>query len=234
MIYGLMVTRNEGGRYLESVLASVSNVVDDLVILDDGSTDDTMDIIKQGGYPHCHLDTEDEPLFIKNESLIRQISLELLNVALRPSTDDWVFCIDADEYLSSEEPREDLERLAGVDGATSYEFPVAEVFKIVNDKPYIRIDGFWDDIWANRFFRWQDSPHIEDKSMASGSVPESVRAVKKKAESPTILHYGYATEEDRVKKYARYIGVSGHSVQHIDSILRSPMLRGWNGPKMIL
>lgn len=238
-IYGVMVTRNEEDRYLNSVLTSISDVVDDLIVIDDGSTDNTVKMVESFGYRCTHLNTEDESLFLKNEGLLRQISLETLKARRHPTINDWVLCLDADEFISSNHPKEELIlRAASAEihhNTTSYEFPVAEVFKLVNSQPYVRIDGFWNDIWANRFFKWSnEAPYIVPDTLGSGSVPEYARPMTTRVDSPTILHYGYAREEDRVKKYARYFGTPGHNSRHIDSILRSPTLIKWEGERMTL
>ncbi|MHB1629584.1 MAG: glycosyltransferase, partial [Bacilli bacterium] len=40
----MMQVRNEAGRYLRMVLDDLSDYVDEIVILDDGSTDNTVEI----------------------------------------------------------------------------------------------------------------------------------------------------------------------------------------------
>jgi tetratricopeptide (TPR) repeat protein len=82
-----MIVKNEE-RQLSTCLESVRSIVDEMVVLDTGSTDATIDIAKQFGAK-----VERHPW---NNDFA-----EARNVALQSVTSDWVLVLDADEQLAS-------------------------------------------------------------------------------------------------------------------------------------
>ena len=46
-ILGMMIVRNEADRYLNKVLEQMKSICDEIYILDDASTDNTVEICKQ-------------------------------------------------------------------------------------------------------------------------------------------------------------------------------------------
>jgi len=226
-IWGVMVTRNEADRYLLPVLNALDPIVDDLFILDDESTDNTVAIAKDWGASVLPAKTP----FMKNESLCREEALHAMETLFDPRVGDWVLSLDADEMLAFEgDPRKRMEELAAL--GKSIRFRVAEVFRVEDGKPFIRTDGFWGDIDGVRFYPWHNGGTFENKTLAGGSIPTYAQNNVYRVTDPVILHYGYAREEDRVKKYARYIGTSGHNTAHVDSILRPPTLKAWKGSRL--
>ncbi|MBK8944991.1 MAG: glycosyltransferase family 2 protein [Ignavibacteriae bacterium] len=82
-----MIVKNEE-KYLQECLESVKDIVDEIVIVDTGSTDKTLEIAKQFSSKILHFN------WINNFSAAR-------NFALSKSTCDWILYLDADERLSN-------------------------------------------------------------------------------------------------------------------------------------
>src|SRR5204863_5400745 len=78
-----MIVKNEE-RFLRNCLESVKDIVDEMVIVDTGSTDSTLDIAREYGakvIPHVWKDDFSEAR----------------NVSLDHATGDWALWLDADE-----------------------------------------------------------------------------------------------------------------------------------------
>lgn len=88
MITLSMIVKNEE-KYLRGCLESVKGVVDEIVIVDTGSTDRTLEIAKEFNANIYHFD------WIKDFSAAR-------NYALDKSTKEWILYLDADERLTKE------------------------------------------------------------------------------------------------------------------------------------
>ncbi|WP_337872164.1 glycosyltransferase family 2 protein, partial [Ignavibacterium sp.] len=77
-----MIVKNEE-RYLEDCLNSVKNVFDEIIIVDTGSTDNTLKIAEKFNAKVFHFD------WINDFSAAR-------NFALSKSTGEWILYLDAD------------------------------------------------------------------------------------------------------------------------------------------
>lgn len=87
----MLQVRNERGRYLEEVLHDLSEFVDEIVIVDDASTDGTPDLCK--AYPKVvRLEVLEKPLFAEEWRL--RNTLWQAAAGTRP---DWLLSVDADE-----------------------------------------------------------------------------------------------------------------------------------------
>lgn len=87
-----MIVRNEASR-LEACLASVSDLVDEMVVVDTGSTDGTPALAEAHGARVFHLPWANDFAAARNESLDR-------------CTGDWILVLDADERLDARGGRE--------------------------------------------------------------------------------------------------------------------------------
>jgi len=81
-----MIVKNEE-RFLSGCLESIKDVVDEIVIVDTGSSDSTLDIARQFNAKIFHFD------WVNDFSAAR-------NFALEKSSGDWILYLDADERLS--------------------------------------------------------------------------------------------------------------------------------------
>jgi len=94
-----MIVKNEA-RCLARCLASVRGLVDEIIITDTGSTDDTVKIAGQFGARLSHAD------WIGDFAAAR-------NYALARATGDWILVLDADEVVSEPLAREIREFISG-------------------------------------------------------------------------------------------------------------------------
>ena len=80
-----MIVKNEEAT-LAACLASVADLVDEMIVVDTGSTDRTRDVAGQGGARVVDFAWVDDFAAARNESI-------------RHATGDWIFWLDADERL---------------------------------------------------------------------------------------------------------------------------------------
>lgn len=95
-----MIVKNEE-KYLKDCLESVKGVVDEIVIVDTGSTDKTIEIAKEYKAKIYHFD------WINDFSAAR-------NYALQYSSGEWILYLDADERLAPNSIREVKRLISGV------------------------------------------------------------------------------------------------------------------------
>ncbi|RYG34498.1 glycosyltransferase [bacterium] len=100
-----MIVRNEGPT-LDRAISSFSGLADEVVIVDTGSTDDTVAVAESFGAKVLHHEWQD------SFSVAR-------NLGFDACTGDWVFALDADEYLLPES-RDELKRLVETGTSTGY------------------------------------------------------------------------------------------------------------------
>jgi len=99
---GLSMIVKNGGEDFRYCLASVQSVVDQIVIVDTGSTDDTLKIAREFGATIRHF------TWCDNYAMAR-------NAALVEITTDWVLSLDADEEVTQESAQE-IHRLVNLCG----------------------------------------------------------------------------------------------------------------------
>lgn len=112
-ITAAIIAKNEAqdiGECIESVLW-----MDDIVVLDSGSTDGTQDVVK--GYAKVRLLETDWPGFGEQS-----------NRALSAATSDWCFLIDADERVSPELCEEIKQAINGNSDIAAYRVPRLNFF----------------------------------------------------------------------------------------------------------
>ena len=209
MIHGMMLVRNEASRDLETkhgiftkVLESMKLLCDRLVVIDDKSTDGTVDYVSN--YT-SEVYTSPERLWDKNEVKQRELLWKLtLNEA---NHGDWIVCLDADELIDN--PRELKYMLnslgSNVDGLGFRLFDMwsmtqyrADVLWNAHNCPWpmaIRYNASKDYVWHEKALHCGRFPANASQSMLPTMIP--------------IRHYGWALEEDRKKKYDRYMRIDG-------------------------
>ena len=216
-----MVIRNEADHYLDAVLERLSEQVDEIVITDDASTDNSVEIAAK--YTN-KINVLEEPTFKVHEGRLRQASWNFLEAATTPTTDDWILAIDADEFLYEDEPG--LMR-------THISQPHLDVISIAFfhmwSPTHFRTDGGWHPHGSTRLFRYEHGGTFKDAALACGSEPQYVfwRVVNFRNaylidSGLRMQHLSYIKDEDKLAKYERYSTLDGgqfHAGSHIQSII---------------
>lgn len=224
-----MVVRNEADRYLDCVLTALSPYVHEIHVYDDLSTDASPQIAGAFG-ARVTRRLPSVPAFLTHEGEFRQAAWRAFEEELRPCSDDWVLCLDADEVLVA--PDGLLPAIEAAGPCSSVVVPIPEVFgQADSGEVLVRVDGFWAGLEQPRLIRYRDGGTFRNAAMGCGSTPSysSVDVQSMENAGVQLLHLGYLDPLDRIDKHNRYAGRTGHSAAHISSILSSPALTPWQG-----
>jgi glycosyltransferase involved in cell wall biosynthesis len=175
-----MIARNEE-RFLEGCLARVQSVVDEIILVDTGSTDGTIEIAKRFGAKVLHSPWKEDFATPRN-------------LALEAASGDWILILDADE-LVEEESVPLLRKMALNNRACGYHI------HFINDYEKGRTHG----LTMVRMFRKLEGIHYQYR------IHEQVIPSLMKAAEPLhlglhpcevkVIHFGYSAEliRDRSK-----------------------------------
>jgi glycosyltransferase involved in cell wall biosynthesis len=107
-----MIVKNEE-RFLAQCLASLKDIADELIVIDTGSTDRTVEIAREHGAQVGYFEWCDDFAAARNASLA-------------PATGDWILFLDADEELSPAE-KENLPTLLNRNNVALIRLPLINV-----------------------------------------------------------------------------------------------------------
>lgn len=217
--------RNEKDRFLEAVLPVWQQLSDILILLDDGSTDGTSEVLE--AYPGEKLlrRREAEDAAWGSESEARQ---ELWSMA-QSSNVDWLFFLDAD-MIPGSDPRTFFSE--SVDGVSFW------LYDLWSTKPLrYRFDGQWQGhnwprVWAVKNPKGGFVPEWNPRGVHCGHLPTNLKleiVVTPPPPAGALLHYAYSSEDLRVKKWKQYQQVKHQltptEAAHADSIIGQAMVR---------
>ncbi|MDP2759224.1 MAG: glycosyltransferase family 2 protein [Sideroxyarcus sp.] len=199
----ILITRNEAAN-IRDCLRSV-DWADEIIVVDSGSTDDTVAIAKEMG---AHVYAHDWPGFGPQK-----------NRALGYATKDWVFSIDADERVTPE-LRAEIEQAMLSGRADGYYCPRLSQFC----GTFIRHSGWYPD-YVLRLFR-RGAARFSDSL-----VHESVQLTGTSAQlKPPLLHYSYLTQKDVERKVKHYSTAAAQQMFQAglrSSLLGAALSAGW-------
>jgi glycosyltransferase involved in cell wall biosynthesis len=177
LLSGALIVRDES-RFLGACLASIRDVVDEIVVVDTGSVDDSVDIARRYGARVIHHRWRDN-------------FAEARNLALEAAIGEWILYVDADERLSGTD-RASVERL--LTGAPEVAFRVLLSPDLVST-PYLE------------YRVWRHDPRIRFRGQIHEKVTPAIGAVAVADGRPIgdcqlrLTHFGY--EGDQVHKHLR-------------------------------
>ncbi|MCM3175503.1 glycosyltransferase family 2 protein [Paenibacillus sp. MER 99-2] len=193
-----MIVRNEEQRYLRQALETHRPWIDRAVIIDDGSTDGTVAM--------CREILQGIPLLLVENSRPRfadEVSLRKQQWEATISTNpEWILNLDADEIVTSDFGVIRDQLLSGEEDAIYF-----RLFDMWSETSY-REDQYWQ---AHAYYRpfliryrpewdyeWKETPQH------CGRFPLTIQHFSYACHAPRVKHYGWAREEDRIRKVERY------------------------------
>lgn len=188
MLSVVIITKNEA-HAIADCLHSVS-WADEIIVVDSGSTDDTVNICQQFGAKVTI--TDDWPGFGQQK-----------NRALALASQPWVLSIDADERVTPE-LQEEIKRVIMADANASYRMPRSSSYC----GQFIRHSGWFPD-YITRLFKRGHSKFSDDLVHERLLTEHPTLTLK----SP-LLHISYVNLEevlDKVNRYSTAGAVMSHS-----------------------
>lgn len=174
-----MIVKNEEHR-LKECLSSVSGIVDDIVIVDTGSSDNTIVIAKEAGARVFHFN------WVNDFAAAR-------NFALDQTNHGWILYLDADETLSPSSVKE-LKKLTASFPGKAYNCKVINIDTTCNHPSVLTYPRLFP---ARKSIRFEGKAHEQiDYSLHRNKIP----ILKSKIE---IIHTGYNLTVDGLKQKAQ-------------------------------
>lgn len=201
-IVTMLRIKNES-RWIVKVLESISSFSTDIVVLDDGSTDNTLEICKNFSQV---VDIHQQSNLPFDETRDKNI---LLKMALKRNP-DFVLTLDGDEIFPPNIKKLLLEELEVIyPEAPMYEFQVLTIWDKLNQYRY---DGIYSNIWAKKLIRLSKQPehlHFEGTDFPNNAhcpaVPQNANGWSNSIRSKVkIFHYGNYDHDLRQQKYKFY------------------------------
>jgi glycosyltransferase involved in cell wall biosynthesis len=173
-----IITYNEAA-HLPAALESVA-WADEIVVVDSGSTDGTMDIARQAG---CRVEVRAWPGYAAQK-----------NYAAALAQHDWIFSLDADERVSSE--------LAAALHAWRQSEPAVAACRVARVSWYLgrwlRSTDWYPDsqvrLYDRRLGTWQ-TRRVHESVLVNGAVGQL---------AGELLHFPYESVSDHVQRIDRY------------------------------
>ena len=193
-------------RWIADSLAETSRIADHIVILDDGSTDQTPELCSQ--FPKVRYYRQIRPL---SDQVRDKNKLLKYTLALKP---DWVLALDGDEVFEKRAAQEIMKEINSLNPLQ----PEYSIFRIRllyfwNDEQHYRDeDSKWGHFWKDALWTTtgQDlnNIHFVPSGFAGnhhcGRIPKGITGNKKKIDA-WAKHYGYVYYWQRKQKADFYL-----------------------------
>ncbi|WPC44830.1 glycosyltransferase [Clostridium sp. JS66] len=195
-----MLVKNEAHRYLEEVLTKASKYVNKVVILDDGSTDNTVEVCKRILKNIPHSIVLNKTSNFNNEIVLRK---QLWNLAVE-SKCDWILCLDADEMFE-DRVNKGIRNLINQPYYDYFDFRLYDFW----NKEHYREDKYWSAHKHYRSFLIRYQPNFKyiwnETPVHCGRFPLNIYNLPGAISDLRIKHLGWANEKERIEKYKRYM-----------------------------
>ncbi len=197
-----MIVHNEENRYLEEVLTDAIRYVDEVMILDDASTDNTVSLCERvlKDIPHKIVVNSESMFHIEGQLRKKQWDE---TVKMNP---DWILFLDADEVLENR-MTEILPHLMNNNDVDLFCFRLYDMW----DSDHYRSDSLWNAHTRYMPFMLRYQPKFKYRfnmdNHHCGRMPMNIFHQPYANIDVRVKHYGWMREEDRKAKYDRYMKI---------------------------
>ena len=209
-IVGIYRVKNES-RFIEQSLKSVMDICSEIIILDDNSTDNTVEICSS--FDKVTNVTKQKDLIL-DETRDRNYLFE----NARKLDPDFILSVDGDEIFMPDASEMLFEELFTIHPVSDvFEFQFLTLWDNVNT---IRTDGIFGYYWQKRLLKMKNQPlsvlFVENDNPGNihcGSIPPSSTGFNSSAKSSVkIFHLASLDDEVRKRKYDYYTKTDPDSV----------------------
>ncbi len=219
--FAAMLRIKNESRWISDVLESLQPLCERVFVLDDHSTDNTVEICQR----FENVTVFSSPFAGLNEARDKNHLFERVMENCRPT---WIACVDGDEVLAPGSAEKIREQTAT---ATCDAFSFQIVF-LWDDPKVARVDRIYGEFWRPSLFRpfhpredvpddmtiagefkWLCTPFGRKKSgedepnLHCSSVPQRLLHGHQRCQGVQLLHYGYLDRSDRVRKLDYYTDI---------------------------
>ena len=207
---GVYWIKNEA-RFIEKSLKSVMEICSEIIVMDNNSTDDTVEICS--GF-----DKVTEIIKRKELPLDEVRDKNIIYEHARKSDPDFILAVDGDEIFMPHASEILFEELSTIHpNSNVFEFQFLTLWDDVNT---IRTDGIFGYYWQKRLLRMKNQPYsllfVENDNPGNihcGSIPPSSVGFDNQAKSSVkIFHLASLDDEVRKRKYGFYTKTDPDSV----------------------
>jgi glycosyltransferase involved in cell wall biosynthesis len=184
----IVITRNEEAS-IERCLQSAAGIADEIVIVDSGSTDRTLEIAREFGAKI--LEPKDWPGFGPQKQRAQDAA-----------SGEWILSLDSDEWMRDDLVREIRAVIDDPAAAPGYRMPRRNRFR----GRIVRFGGWWPD-YVLRLYRRDRGRFNDNLVHESVAVDGEVRTLKNPIEHNTIV-----SAEDANGKIERYSEIAAHEL----------------------
>ncbi|SHJ46475.1 Glycosyltransferase, GT2 family [Clostridium cavendishii DSM 21758] len=222
-----MLVRNESKKFIREVLSHAAKYIDNAVILDDASDDNTVQICKEvlKDIP-LKLVSNKESRF-NNEIVLRK---QLWQMAIETNP-DWILILDSDEMFEDKIINA-MPLLINQSSFDIYYFRLYDMW----DEYHYREDDYWQAHNFNKPFLVRYQPNFEyiwnETPLHCGRFPINIFSLSGCNCSIRLKHLGWSTKQIREEKFKRYLkldpkGTYGNMKQYISILDENPRLIEW-------
>jgi len=192
-----MITKDEQ-EFLEQCINSVKSAVDEIIVVDTGSTDKTKEIAKKLGAKVFDFEFNDD-------------FSEAKNFCISKASHEYILSLDADEAVSEEDAARIKEIIK--ENADGFKFKIRNYFKAGIKTPAALNDSYeesknyagWHEAELIRLFK--NKKDIYFTNIIHESVADSIRKLNGKIKPADIVihHFGFAVKQRSENKTKKYI-----------------------------